>query len=354
MPGDDIILVTGGGGFVGSRFSEIIFFNRVGRVRVGVRSWAGAARAARFPIETVLCDVLDRRQVAEAVKGVNVVIHCAVGDGQVIVEGTRNVLAAATGAGVARVIHVSTAEVYGPHVTGRIDETWPHTPSGNWYADAKIEAEGLLWEYSARGLPVTVFRPSIVYGPWSEQWTAALAQRLQSGRWGRYAQYGDGICNLVYVDDLVAIALKSIHEENAEGQAFNVSGPDLLTWNEYFDRLNVAMGLPRLEVKSASRTKIKSLATEAVGAASRAALGRYGDALRRLSRRGGWPSATMKAVKRWLRANPSSRELEHLYNRKATYTWSKAERLLGYRPAVDIDLGLRLSVDWLRYAGLLS
>ena len=354
MPGDDVILVTGGGGFVGSRFSEMIFFSRFARVRVGVRSWAGAARAARFPLEAVLCDVLNPRQVAEAMKGVDVVIHCAVGDGQVIVDGTRTVLEAASRAKVARLIHVSTAEVYGPHVSGRIDETWPHTPSGNWYADAKIEAEKLVWEHSARGLPVTVFRPSIVYGPWSEQWTAALAQRLQSGQWNRYAQYGEGTCNLVYVDDLVAVALKSMYDEKAEGQAFNVGGPDLLTWNEYFDRFNGAMRLPRLAVKSASRTKIKSVATEAVGAASRAALARYGDALHRLSQRGGWPSTTMKAVKRWLRANPSSRELEHLYSRKAIYAWSKAERLLGYRPTVDLDHGLTLSVDWLRYAGLLN
>jgi nucleoside-diphosphate-sugar epimerase len=272
----------------------------------------------------------------------------------VIVDGTHNVVEAAYRAGVKRVIHVSTAEVYGPHVSGRIDETWPHTGSGNWYADAKIEAEKLVWEHSARGLPVTVFRPSIVYGPWSEQWTAALAQRLQSGQWNCYARYGEGSCNLVYIDDLITVALKSIYEEKAVGQAFNVGGPELPTWNDYFDRFNNAMGLRRLPVKSASRTKIKSMATETIRAASQAALARHGAALRRLSQRGGWPSATMKTLKRWLRANPSSRELEDLYNRKAIYTWSKAERLLGYRPTVDLDLGLRLSVDWLRYAGLLN
>lgn len=354
MQADRVILVTGGGGFVGSRFSEVIFLTRFAHARVGVRSWAGAARAARFPVDIMLCDVLDRRQVAEAMKGADVVVHCAVGGRQVIVEGTRNVLETAARAGVARVIHLSTAEVYGSHVSGRIDESWPNTPSGNPYADAKIEAERLVWEHSSRGLPVTVFRPSIVYGPWSEQWTAALAQRLQSGRWGRYARYGDGTCNLVYVDDLVAAALQSIHEDKAVGQAFNVGGPDLLTWNEYFDRFNAAMGLPVLEVRSAPRAKLGSIMTGALGGAAGAVLARHGEALMRIYERGGLVAAGMKRLKGWLNTNPSPTELERLYNRKAIYDWSKAARLLGYQPGIDLDRGLRLSVDWLRYAGLLN
>jgi nucleoside-diphosphate-sugar epimerase len=351
---DRVVLVTGGGGFVGSRFSEVIFLTRVARARVGVRSWAGAARAARFPLDVVLCNVLDRRQVAEAINGVNVVVHCAVGGREVIVDGTRNVLEAAARAGVARVIYVSTAEVYGPHVSGRIDETWPCTPSGSAYADAKIESEKLVWAYGARGLPVTVFRPSIVYGPWSEQWTAALAQRLQSGRWMRYARYGDGTCNLVYVDDLVAAALQSIHEDKAVGQAFNVGGPDLLTWNEYFDRFNAALGLQPLKVRSAPRAKVRSMMTAAVHRAARLVLARHGEAVMRIHERGGVAAAGMKRLKRWSSTNPSPTELERLYSRQAIYDWSKAERLLGWRPAIDLDRGLRLSTDWLRYAGLLN
>ena len=354
MSADGVILVTGGGGFVGSRFAEIIFLTRFAHARVGVKSWAGAARAARFGLDIVRCDVLAPRQVAEAMKGVKVVVHCAVGGRQVIVDGTRNVLEAAARAGVARVIHLSTAEVYGPQVRGRIDETWPWTPTGSAYADAKIEAERLAWEHSSRGLPVTVFRPSIVYGPWSEQWTAALAQRLQSGRWRHYARYGDGTCNLVYVDDLVAVALKSIHEDKAVGQAFNVGGPDFLTWNEYFEQFNAAMGLPPLEVRSAPRAKVVSMMTEALSGAARVVLARHGEALMRIYERRGLAGAGMKRLKGWLNTNPSSTELESLYSRNAIYDWSKAERLLGWRPAIDLDRGLRLSVAWLKYAGLLN
>ncbi len=348
-----VILITGGAGFVGSRFAEIIFLTGFGRARVGVRNWAGAARAARFPIDTALCDVLNRGQLAEAMKGVTAVVHCAVGDTPVIVEGTRNVLNAAAQAGVARVVHLSTAEVYGLHARGRIDETSPCAPTGDAYADAKIQAEQLVWEYSSR-VPVTVFRPSIVYGPWSDVWTAALAQRLQSGRWARFEGCADGTCNLVYVDDLVAAALTSIHDKTAAGQAFNVVGPDLVSWNDYFERLNGAMGRPPLDVVSTSRARAESMMTGVFRGAAGVVLNRYGERLMRIYERGGRLATAMKYVKGRLNTKPSSNEFDDLYNRKAIYDWSKAHRLLGWRPAVDLDQGLRLSVDWLKYAGVLN
>ena len=349
-----VILITGGGGFIGNRFAEVIHLTGFGHARVGVRRWASAARAARFPLEIVLCDVLDVPQIAAAMRGVDVVVHCAVGDERVIVEGTRNVLEAAARNRVSRVLHISTAEVYGSDVSGRIDETRPCTTTGSPYANAKAEAERLVWQYISRGLPVTIFRPSIVYGPWSDQWTAALAERLRSGRWRRYARYGEGTCNLVYVDDLVGIALSSICSDCATNQAFNVGGADIVTWNEYFDRFSQAMGLPPLEVRSARLTKAKSIAAGAVRTAAQLLIARHRRTLQDLNERGGWVSAGMTGIKRWVNTNPSSAELEHLYSRTAIYDWSKAQRLLDYRPAFDLDRGLRLSVEWLRYAGLLN
>ncbi|HEY1303113.1 MAG TPA: NAD-dependent epimerase/dehydratase family protein [Vicinamibacterales bacterium] len=354
MSTDRVILVTGGSGFIGSRFAEILCLTGFARAHVGVTSWARAARPARFRMNVVPCDVLDPDQVWEAVQGVDVVVHCAVGDRRVIVDGTRNVLDASARACVSRVIHLSTAEVYGAAVSGNVDETAPLKPGTSDYADAKIDAERLVWESAARGLPITVFRPSIVYGPWSDQWTAALAVRLQSGRWGRYAGYGDGTCNLVYIDDLVAAALASLDYRTAVGQAFNVVGPDVLTWNEYFERFNAALGRPDLDARSARRAKAKSMLTGAVRTTAHIALARYSGALMKVYERGGWVAPVMKRTKAWLTSSPSSSELEQLYSRRAIYDWSKAERLLRYRPAVDLNRGLRYSVDWLRYAGFLN
>jgi nucleoside-diphosphate-sugar epimerase len=94
--------------------------------------------------------------------------------------------------------------------------------------------------------------------------------------------------------------------------------------------------------------------TGAIRGAARVVLARHGEALMRINERGGWVAAALKGTKRWLNTTPSAPELEHLYSRKAIYDWSKAGRLLGYRPAVDLDRGLRLSVHWLKYAGVLN
>ena len=106
------ILVTGTSGFVGGRIVELLHLTQFGEVRAGVRTWSSAARIVRFPVEVVLCDIMKPESIAEAMKGVDAVVHCAYSDSrQVIVEGTRNMLEAALAEGVKRFVFLSTAEV---------------------------------------------------------------------------------------------------------------------------------------------------------------------------------------------------------------------------------------------------
>ena len=107
------ILVTGAGGFLGGRVCEILDGGGVASVRAGVRRWSSAARVGRLPVEIVTCDVRDLVQVERAVAGATAVVHCAVGDRAVTVDGTRNVLEASARHGVKRVVHISTIAVYG-------------------------------------------------------------------------------------------------------------------------------------------------------------------------------------------------------------------------------------------------
>ena len=88
--------------------------------------------------------------------------------------------------------------------------------------------------------------------------------------------------------------------------------------------------------------------------ATGAVLNRYGESVMRVYERGGPLASAMKHVKGRLNSQPSSTEFEELYNRKAIYDTSKVRRVLGWRPAFDLDHGLRLSIDWLKYAGLLN
>lgn len=352
MSNDKTILVTGATGFIGGRLVETLYLSGSANVRAGIRRWSSAARIARFPCEVRLCDVLDKKQIAQAMAGTTAIVHCAVGGREVIIQGTKNMLDVALRLGIERFVHLSTAEVYG-NVSGKVDEAFPYQYTGNEYADSKIEAEKLCWEFSAKGVPVTVLRPSIVYGPFSETWTVGFAERLQSGNWGIFEDYGEGICNLVYVDDLVSGILLAVNHKNAVREAFNINGPEKITWNQYFQSFSDALGMPKLCEIPAARSRLKSAVRDRISSFARYFLDRFDDTIMDIYMRGGVVKKAMKQVKNSLNTTPSAAELQNLYSRDALYVTSRAQDMLGYEPKFGLDVGLRMSVLWLDHHGFL-
>ncbi len=353
MKDSNTILITGASGFIGGWVTEALYLSGLADVRAGIRSWAHAARIARFPLDIVACDVMDEDQLAEAMDGADMVVHCAVGGRETIVQGTRNVLRTARHAGVRRVVSLSTAEVYG-NVGGRVDETMECQYGRSDYADAKIDAEKACWEFAGKGVPVAVLRPSIVYGPFSETWTMDLAARLQSGNWATFQNYGDGICNLIYISDLISAILLALTNENAVGEAFNVSGPDLVTWNEYFRRFNAALGQRELKAAGASHSKWKSATTDLIRTSSKYIRDHLNEPISEIRQRFDWAEEMVMQMKKLVKSTPTARELENLYSRKAIYVTDKARDLLGYQPQVEWNEGLHMSVCWLELYGLVK
>jgi len=359
MAARETFLITGANGFIGGWLAETLHLRDGVPVRAGMRSWSRAVRLARFGLQPVLLDVMKPEQIAAALAadgsvdpGALRVIHTAYSSPRVTVEGTRNMLEAALRAGVARFVYISTTEVYGTP-RGQVDETHPLTPTGNEYGDSKIEAERLCWEYGEKGLPVTVVRPTIVYGPFGRTWTVEMAAKLQSGNWGVFEGYGQGICNLVYVSDLVEGILLAARHPAAAGQAFNLSGPEPITWNDYFARFNAAMGLPPLHTIEPNRTRLRATLMSPVRSAARVAKNRYEKPLRRLANKFRPAKEAMLSAEKSIRSTPRFEDLE-LYNRDALYLTHKARELLGYRPRFGVDAGLELTVAWLKNVGLVE
>src|SRR4051812_25068917 len=241
------ILVTGAGGFIGARLVEVLHCAGGWQVIAGVRRWSTAARVARFGVELAQCDIRNGEQVARALSGVTHLVHCAVtgDDRPTIVDGTRVLMEGALEAGVKKVVPLSTVDVYG-RPQGEVDEEAPYAVTGRIYGDSKIDAEQAVRSLAARGLPVTILRPTLVHGPFGATFTVAYAQRLQSSPWLVPPAAAQGACNLVYVDDVVGAILAALQTRTAPGEVFNINGPERPTWDEYFQRLNRALGLPSL------------------------------------------------------------------------------------------------------------
>ncbi len=343
-------LVTGANGFIGGWLVESLYLMQFSEVRAGIRNWSSAVRVGRFPVEIVPCDVMDQEQVSRAMNGVSHVIHCASGSSDVIVRGTQQMLDAAQKAKVERFVYLSSAEVYGS-ASGRIEETFRCDAAGNPYGDAKREAERLCDEHSRKGVPVTIVRPSIVYGPFSKDWTVRLALSLQSGNWGIFNGYGEGKCNLIYIADLVCGILSAMNREAAIGEAFNLVGPEVITWNDYFQRFNAALGLPELRTVDPKSARVRVGILEPTRIFAKFLLAHFGRPLKGISQRSGQARAIMKSFEKTIKTCPRLEDL-NLYDRDALYVTRKAEQVLGFQPRFGVSQGLELTCGWLRQVGL--
>lgn len=346
------VLVTGAGGFIGGRVVEVMHQLGTDHVRAGLRTWGSGARVGRLPVELVQVDIRDDDQLRRALAGVTHVVNLAVGEPSTTVDGTRKLLTAAHESGVQRVVHISTVDVYG-RPEGEVDESRPLTITGRPYGDSKIEAERACQELAAKGLPVTILRPTLVHGPFSATWTVAYAQRLLKRPWLIPAADSQGTCNLLYVDDLVSAVLAALSAETPPGEAFNVNGPERPTWHEYFTQLNDAIGLPPLVEATPSGARLRSAAVQPLRKSAKFLLSHFEAPIMRVGQRSILARNAMLRAESLVRTTPSPAEFA-IYNRPTSFSTSKAQEMLGYRPRVPMATALPLTAAWLRHHGYVT
>jgi nucleoside-diphosphate-sugar epimerase len=260
----------------------------------------------------------------------------------------RHLLEAAQRHRVARIVHLSTMEVYGD-AAGEVDER--HTLGGDSpYAQLKITLEQLCQDYIDRGLPLVILRPTIVYGPFSEAWTVELGQRLRSSSWSLPEQAARGTCNLLYIDDLMAAILLALRSDQAVGEVFNVNGGERVTWNDYFQTFGAALGVERVNRHGNITARAGVWLTEPVRKSAKFLLKRYEDQIMALYRRFWLAKQVMRTAERVIRQVPTPAEFR-LCSRKAFYVSEKATRILGYEPKFTMAHGTALSVAWLKHEG---
>jgi nucleoside-diphosphate-sugar epimerase len=320
--------LTGATGFIGRHIAEELIAEGQ-QVRCLARKPDRAAFLASRGAEVVPGDLADGLLLREAVKGTDVVIHVAaqVGDWgarrrfeDANVAGTRNILDAAEAAGVERFVHVSSVAVYGRQGPDLITESTPYHVSGDPYCDTKIAAEEAVWERHRAGrLRVSCVRPSAVYGPYDWRFVPRVVQGLRAGRIPMI-EGGRHVAPIVYVRDVSRLVRACAQRPEAIGETFNCVSTEGISWRGFFTAIARLVDAP-----APSRSVPYRLA---FGAAA---------VLETLYRLVG--SETPPLVTRF---NAT------LLGTPLTYDMSKAERVLGFRPAVPVATGLPETIAWMQ------
>lgn len=326
---EQTVLVTGPTGFLGGALVR-----RLSADGVSVRALARRPERARaiqaLPGVTVVQgDIRREADMQAAVEGCSVVFHVAAALGGTYdaqyatnVEGTQTVADAAAGAGVARFVHVSTISVYGYRNFENVTEETLPDPGADPYHSTKLAAEHTVRAVSRlHGLPYTIVRPSMIYGPGSNTWTAGMFQLARLNPVPLVGG-GDGSAYPIYVDDVVDLLVTVATHPAALGETFNCTPDPSPTWREFLGAYARLAGHQNF-----IRVPVDPLLPLA----------------QRVARLPGTGSSQFGDLP----------DLLPFLQRYITYKMDKARDLLGWQPQVSLEDGVARCAPYLRQKGLL-
>ena len=324
------VLVTGGGGFLGTALVRMLHERGV-----PVRSLARRyyRHLEKLEAEQVQGAIADPAVVAAAVAGCKTVFHTAAKAGiwgaaeeyqETNVEGTRNVVAASRLAGVERIIFTSSPSVVfnGKDLAG-VDESAPYSSRFEAaYPRTKVRAEQIVLQANGPDLATVSIRPHLIWGPGDNNLLPRIIARAKRGQLRRIGR-SDPLVDPVYIDnaaDAHILAAERLHAGSAIGgrSYFVTQGQTIPLW-EMVNRMLAAAKLPPI-----CRTVSLPLAIAAAGVL---------ELTYSLSRRSQEPPMT-----------------RFLARQLSTTHWFKidaARRDLDYEPKVSIDEGLSRLERWL-------
>jgi uncharacterized protein YbjT (DUF2867 family) len=222
-----VILVTGGTGFVGPKIVHRLRAEDR-PVRCLVRDPDRAHALAAWGCELAQGDVADLDSIRRAVEGCEVVVHLvAIIQGKpeqferIMVEGTRNVVEAAKEAGIRRFVLMSAL--------GTSEET----KGLSLYFGSKWQMEQSV---KGSGLEHVIFRPSFVFGKGG----GALATFQRVVRLSPVIPLfgaGDQRLQPIWIDDVAEYYAAAIDRPEAADRTFELGGPDVVTYEELYDRI---------------------------------------------------------------------------------------------------------------------
>jgi NAD dependent epimerase/dehydratase len=306
------VLVTGAAGFIGSHVAEELV-RRGANVRAFVRytsagawGWLDESELAS-QMEVTAGDIRDPETLVAPMTGAEVVFHLAaliaipysyvtpLAYVRTNVEGTTNVLEAARTAGVSRVVHTSTSEVYGTAQTVPIAETHPLVGQSP-YSASKIGADKIAESFhAAYELPVVVLRPFNTYGP-RQSARAVIPTIITQLLAGRSVRLGalTPTRDLTFAQDTADGFVAAGEAPDAPGRTINLGVGREISIGDLAERIHRLMGKPYDVAHDAQRDR------------------------------------------------PVASEVERLLSDNRL-----AKELLGWEPRHTLDAGLEATIEWL-------
>lgn len=233
------VFVTGASGFIGHRLIDALL-----RAEASVTV---LSRSGRFSapdggsVKIVTGDLGDAVLLNSALKDQDVVFNLAYdvrASAASNLAAFETLLQAAAGAGVGRIVHASSIVVYDAWPASDIDEkATMDRPGGSPYRQAKIEMERRLMQGT---ISAAILQPTIVYGPGSALWTDQMAEFMAAG--GVVLPDPEGLCNGVFVDDVVQAMLRAAVLADLEQERFVISGAAPFSWSDLLNGYAAIIG----------------------------------------------------------------------------------------------------------------
>ncbi|KQN30883.1 hypothetical protein ASE92_19285 [Pedobacter sp. Leaf41] len=375
---EDTYLITGGTGFIGTALTEHLWRKGVQNITVPVRGYKNCASVARFDINLPKVNLLNYESVLQTVAGKQFIIHLAYSTDSknaynINVEATKNVVKAACEQSAEAVVVLSTMNVYG-FPNGIVNENTNGKPAGGDYGKSKKIMQDWCLEFAKTQTRtrIIVLNPTCVYGPNGKTYTTLPLTLANSNRFC-WIDNGNGMANVVYIDNLLDAIEKSLKVKEAHGLNFIIND-DTLTWKSFLSPLllDKTSQIENLDTNSLltqnfkEKTNLKKIARYLVANYEFVSLINQHPVL------GGIKKAIFKRIPKFRNKLDGEREIEwtgngtenltkdfsqpfnppiwlnELFgNTNSEFSSEKAEEILGWKSAVSTEEALKKTQHWL-------
>jgi nucleoside-diphosphate-sugar epimerase len=323
------IAVTGGSGFIGSHLVERLV-SEGHKVKAFARKTSNIKLLEKLDVKLVYGDVTDRGSVERLVDDVDVVYHVAgkvyMGSKKefwnVNVQGTVNMLEACLDRSIDRFVYTSTIGVMGSVRNPPADETGVYNPLSP-YDESKCKAEKTaLWYCRENGVPVTVVRPTVVYGP-RNMYLLRLYHWIQRGDF-RLIGGMNNLMHPCYIENFLDGVTLAAEKPRAIGEVYIIGDEKPVTWREYVNDIAEALGV-NLPDRHVPVWVLRAV-------------------------------ACFSEFKSWVFGSEPflTRYWVEEITKNFAYDIAKAKSELGYNPKISLKEGVSRTVEWYKQNGFLS